>query len=160
MVTPRADHHPEARRHVRDGGSRPAASGEMETPQDPSKAGWLTPNPPPGLAGTAVVAGHVTWDGVPAVFYRLHELSRGDRVRVRRADGRTAVFTVTRTARFPKTRFPTRAVFGQVSHPALRLITCGGSYDASTGHYVDNVIVWARMVPADAAHVHEADGHR
>jgi hypothetical protein len=28
--------------------------------------------------------------------------------------------------------------------PALRLITCGGSFDRSTGHYRDNVVVYAR----------------
>jgi len=26
----------------------------------------------------------------------------------------------------------------------LRLITCGGGFDRSTGHYRDNVIVYAR----------------
>jgi hypothetical protein len=26
----------------------------------------------------------------------------------------------------------------------LRLITCGGSFDRSTGHYRDNVIVYAK----------------
>jgi hypothetical protein len=28
----------------------------------------------------------------------------------------------------------------------LRLITCGGSFDRATGHYRDNVIVYATMV--------------
>jgi hypothetical protein len=29
----------------------------------------------------------------------------------------------------------------------LRLITCGGSFDRTTGHYRDNVIVYARLAP-------------
>ena len=122
------------------------AAGVMETPRDPDRAGWFTPNPPPGLSGTAVIAGHVTWDGAPSVFYDLARLRRGDRVAVRRADGITAVFAVQRVARFPKSRFPTRQVYGQVPYPALRLITCGGAFDETTRHYLDNVIVWARMV--------------
>jgi hypothetical protein len=28
--------------------------------------------------------------------------------------------------------------------PKLALVTCGGPFDAATGHYLDNVIVWAR----------------
>jgi hypothetical protein len=27
--------------------------------------------------------------------------------------------------------------------PRLAIVTCGGPFDAATGHYVDNVIVWA-----------------
>jgi hypothetical protein len=28
--------------------------------------------------------------------------------------------------------------------PELRLITCGGPFDASSGHYLDNIVVFAR----------------
>ncbi|GEM_PF-5169658 len=28
----------------------------------------------------------------------------------------------------------------------LRLVTCGGAFDSSTGHFVDNVIVFATLV--------------
>ena len=27
--------------------------------------------------------------------------------------------------------------------PKLAIVTCGGPFDAATGHYLDNVIVWA-----------------
>jgi hypothetical protein len=27
--------------------------------------------------------------------------------------------------------------------PTLRLVTCGGAFDAVSGHYVDNVVVFA-----------------
>jgi hypothetical protein len=29
--------------------------------------------------------------------------------------------------------------------PALRLVTCGGQFDASTGHYRSNIIVFATI---------------
>jgi hypothetical protein len=35
------------------------------------------------------------------------------------------------------------AVFFRLGEPVLRLITCGGSFDRSTGHYRDNIIVFA-----------------
>lgn len=120
--------------------------GTMEVPQDPAEVGWYVGSHSPGGGGAAVLAGHVTWDRAPAVFFRLGDLRPGDRVEVTREDGRTAVFEVRRVARFPKDEFPTDAVYGQIDHPSLRLITCGGAYDESANRYLDNVIVWADMV--------------
>ena len=48
--------------------------------------------------------------------------------------------------RYPKDHFPTQLVYGNTDHAALRLITCGGSFDFSTGHYLDNVVVFATLV--------------
>ena len=112
---------------------------------DPAVAGWFSRGPTPGALGPAVIAGHVTWDGAPAVFHRLGTMRRGDRVSVTRKDGKTAVFTVSRVARFSKSRFPSRAVYGAIDHAGLRLITCGGTYDAARHRYLDNVVVFARL---------------
>ena len=119
--------------------------GAMEVPQDPARAGWFSHGAAPGALGPAVIAGHVTWDGVPAVFSRLGTMRAGDRVSVTRKDGKTAVFVVSKVARFSKSRFPSRAVYGPIDHAGLRLITCGGSYDASRHRYLDNVIVFAKL---------------
>jgi hypothetical protein len=109
----------------------------------PSLAGSL--EGPHQVLGPAVIAGHVTWDGAPAVFHRLGTMRRGDQMTVTRKDGKTAVFTVTRVARFSKSRFPSRAVYGPIDHAGLRLITCGGTYDAARHRYLDNVVVFARL---------------
>jgi sortase (surface protein transpeptidase) len=96
----------------------------MAVPQDPAVAGWFSRGPAPGALGPVVIAGHVTWNGAYAVFHRLGTMRRGDQVIVTRKDGKAAVFTVTRVARFSKSRFPTRAVYGQIDHAGLRVITC------------------------------------
>jgi sortase (surface protein transpeptidase) len=124
------------------------ADGAMEVPRDPSLAGWFSRGAAPGALGPAVIAGHVTWNGAPAVFSRLGALRRGASVAVTREDGRTAVFTVTRVARFSKSHFPSRAVYGTIDHAGLRLITCGGTYDAAAHRYLDNVVVFARLTEA------------
>ena len=124
------------------------ADGAMEVPSVGAVAGWYSLGPAPGALGPAVIAGHIDWDQAPAVFFRLHTVRRGDRVEVAREDGRTAVFTVTRVARFPKERFPTESVFGSTDHAGLRLITCGGEFDSSERHYLDNIVVFARLVGA------------
>jgi len=119
--------------------------GALEVPRDPSLAGWFSRGAAPGALGPAVIAGHVTWNGAPAVFYRLNRLRPGERVSVSRKDGRVAVFEVTRVERFPKSKFPSRSVYGAVDHAGLRLITCGGSYDAAHHRYLDNVVVFAKL---------------
>jgi sortase (surface protein transpeptidase) len=121
------------------------SDGEMEVPEDPADAGWFSGGPTPGALGPAVIAGHVTWDRTPGVFHRLGTMRRGDRVTVTRTDGKTAVFTVTRVAQFSKSRFPSRAVYGPIDHAGLRLITCGGTYDAARHKYLDNVVVFAKL---------------
>ena len=121
-------------------------TGAMEVPEDPGTAGWYHLGPTPGALGPAVIAGHVTWNQVPAVFFRLAEMRRGDVVEVARKDNRVAVFEVTHVTRYAKSRFPTRAVFGGVDHAGLRLITCGGEYDSSSHRYRDNVVAFATLV--------------
>jgi len=44
-----------------------------------------------------------------------------------------------------KDEFPTQHVHGDTAGPVLRLITCGGDSDHPAGHYVDNMIVFARL---------------
>ncbi|GAB3684530.1 hypothetical protein GCM10028814_23510 [Angustibacter aerolatus] len=120
-----------------------AKDGTIEVPTDYDRAGWLETGPVPGARGPAVIAGHVDSRSRPAVFYRLRELRIGDEVVVVRADGRKVRFTVDDVQQYPKNKFPTDEVYGPSPGPVLRLITCGGSFDRSVGHYRDNVVVYA-----------------
>jgi hypothetical protein len=123
--------------------------GTVEVPplDSDAPAGWYEHSAMPGEVGGAVILGHVdTAREGPAVFHRLAALEAGADIAVRRADGSTVHFTVTRVARYPKSRFPTQDVYGPADYPALRLVTCGGSFDRSRGSYRDNIVVSARMV--------------
>ena len=77
------------------------------------------------------------------MFHRLAELTAGDTVLVTRSDGRDVEFRVTEVARYPKDQFATEEVYGPTTGAELRLITCGGSFDASRRSYEDNVVVYA-----------------
>ena len=121
------------------------AGGALQVPGDFARAGWYTGGPLPGEQGPAVIAGHVDSRSGPAVFYRLRDLEPGAEVRVRRADGVTLRFTVEGARRYPKTAFPTDTVFGAESAQVLRLVTCGGSFDAQRRSYRDNLVVEARL---------------
>lgn len=122
-----------------------AADGTLQVPSSATVAGWYTGSPRPGALGAAVIAGHVDSQAGPAVFYQLRKLRPGAPVYVKRADGSVAEFKVTNVQQYPKARFPTTAVYGPVPDSELRLITCGGTFDPATGHYLSNVIVDAAL---------------
>jgi hypothetical protein len=121
----------------------------LEVPKDFDEAGWWSGGRRPGERGPAVIAGHVDGRAGPAVFYRLGDLRPGNAVIVLRRDGTRTRFTVQRLERHPKAAFPTARVYGATPRPTLRLITCGGEFDRSTGHYVDNTIVFAVIADRD-----------
>jgi sortase (surface protein transpeptidase) len=133
------------------------SDGTVEVPplQRDAPAGWYKNLSTPGEPGPAVILGHVdsAREG-PAVFYRLRELRPGDRLSVGRADGRTVHFVVRSVARYPKKDFPTAAVYGPRPGAELRLVTCGGSFDALRRHYRDNIVVYAAMTSSSAAKKH------
>ena len=119
------------------------ANKAIEVPADPARVGWLDTTPAPGQQGPAVLAGHVDSVTGPAVFFHLKQLKVGDAISVTRRDGTAVSFTVDGVQTYAKTAFPTQETYGPVPVPALRLITCGGSYIKSAGGYQDNVVVFA-----------------
>ncbi len=122
------------------------SSGTLQVPSTTTVAGWYTGSARPGATGAAVIVGHIDSRNAEGVFFRLRLLHPGSRVYVRRADGTLAVFEVTSVRSYPKSRFPTLAVYGPVPAAELRLITCGGTFDWATGHYLSNTIVYATLV--------------
>ncbi len=119
------------------------SDGTLDVPKDWGVAGWFAGGSFPGEPGPAVVVGHVDSTRGPAVFYRLRELRRGDVIVVWRKGEIRSRFRVVSLRWFAKSAFPTQRVYGSVATPVLRLITCGGAFNRSTGHYVDNLVIFA-----------------
>lgn len=117
--------------------------GAQEVPplDQPGQAAYFRNAPEPGEPGAAIIVGHINGNGVDGVFARLDQLQDGDEVGV---DDRT--FVVYDVQRVPKGEFPRDEVYGPTDTPELRLITCGGEFDAASGDYDDNVIAYAREV--------------
>ena len=121
------------------------ADGAIEIPDEWQVAGWYAEGVRPGQVGPAVIVGHVDSRQGPAVFYRLREMRRGDKIKITRRDGSVVTFVVDRLEQHAKTRFPTDDVYLPTLEPALRLVTCDGTFDRSTGHYRDNLVVFAHL---------------
>jgi LPXTG-site transpeptidase (sortase) family protein len=124
------------------------ADGTVQVPPlgDHNLTGWYAYGPAPGQRGAAVILGHVDSLTGISVFFYLKDLHKGDRIYVTLADGKVAAFAVDGVQKVAKTAFPTAAVYGRARYPELRLITCGGPFDAASGHYLDNIIVYAHLI--------------
>lgn len=119
------------------------ADHQLVAPARFEDVGWYAAGPVPGDPGPAVIAAHVDSRSGPAPFFRLRDLHDGDEVFVTRSDGDQLRFVVDTVQRYPKDAFPTGAVYGPAPGSALRLITCGGSFDAAKRSYRDNIVVYA-----------------
>jgi hypothetical protein len=128
-----------------------AADGQMEIPPLAERGGWYRFGADPGdPGGTTVVAAHVdsVASGGTGPFVRLAEVRPGDAVDVVLADGSTRAYAVERVEQLPKTAARWPDVFTRDGPPRLALVTCGGTFDAGTRHYRDNVLVIAAPVGA------------
>ncbi|TMR23200.1 class F sortase [Nonomuraea turkmeniaca] len=118
---------------------------QVPPPDNPNLVGWYRNMSTPGQAGPAVLLGHKDTRTRSAVFSALFQIKNGDTIEVKRQDRTTAVFTVGGVEQANKKTFPTQRVYGPQDNAQLHLITCGGTYDRRTGHYTDNIIVYATM---------------
>ncbi len=128
-------------------GLNPDQSIEVPPLDDPhSKAGWYKYSPTPGQIGPTVILGHVDSAKYgPGVFFKLGALQPGATVEVTLTDRIVAVFTVDKVVAYPKSAFPSTAVYGNIDHPGLRLITCGGTFDPAAGSYESNIVAYATL---------------
>jgi sortase family protein len=122
------------------------ADGTVQVPTDVQQPGWYRLGPSPGEIGSAVILGHVDSYEGPGVFFNLRSLVAGNVIEVTLADGVTAQFKVTSVATYLKANFPDQAVYTSDGHSALQLVTCGGTFDTTTGHYLSNIVVFTSLV--------------
>ena len=122
------------------------STGALLPPVDFNKAGWYSAGVVPGQIGPAIIAGHIDSTTAPAVFANLHRVTPGMKILVTLSAGTTLTFEAGRSQVASKTQFPSNAVYGTVPTPQLRVITCDGTFDPATGHYDDNLVVFATQV--------------
>ena len=125
-----------------------SADGSIQVPSlttSADEAAWFKYSATPGEIGASVIEGHVDSYQGPAVFFRLGALRPGDTIDVTLADGVTAIFRVTGVREYAKEEFPAKAIYSATDYAALRLITCGGTFDYATHHYLSSTVVFASL---------------
>jgi LPXTG-site transpeptidase (sortase) family protein len=126
-------------------GVRNDGSGSMEVPPY-GLAAWFKGGPLPGAAGPAVIIGHVDSKSKPDVFNRLKDLKPGDQILVYDKSGDVATFVMDSGELVLKSELPTQRIWNQTTDAVIRLVTCGGQWDAARGHYASNYIVYGHLI--------------
>ncbi|MGZ0712529.1 class F sortase (plasmid) [Coraliomargarita sp. W4R53] len=118
---------------------------QMELPVDPAIGGWYRFGADAAVdAGNMVLAAHVDAPDYPiGPLADLREVREGETVTVTNDAGDAVDYLVESVTYYPKTELPTDEIFSRDGEPALVIITCGGPFDSSSGHYRDNVVAVA-----------------
>lgn len=116
-------------------------TGDYEVPPA-SQVGWYRFGSAPGEPGSAVLAGHIAWNGEDGVFRSLADLPDGSEIEVIFDDGTVTRATTGETERIDKDELPP-SLFEREGEPRIVLITCGGAFNRSLRSYEDNVIATA-----------------
>jgi hypothetical protein len=116
---------------------------ELDVPADETLVSWYQHGPSPGGRGSAMLAGHVDYDGRAGVFYRLRWLDPGQEFEIGYEDGTSRTFEVVGREQFDKEHLPTTQLFSEDGDATVVLVTCGGEFDEGRRSYSDNLVVYA-----------------
>jgi hypothetical protein len=126
------------------------ADRSLAIPPDPSDVGWWAAGGFPGEpTGAVILVGHINSAVYgPGALLRLQDARPGMVITVM-ASGQAYRYRVVALRAYAKATLPVTAVFGQQVAARLVVVSCGGPFDASTGHYLDNIVAYA--VPSGTA---------
>jgi hypothetical protein len=121
--------------------------GVLGVPPNIHRAAWWADGAAPGSSsGAVLIAGHVDSKVAGAgAFFRLHEARAGDTIQLTTSGGQTLSYRVVSVKTYLKRLLPAD-VYSRHGRARLVVVTCGGPFDQSIGHYRDNIVVTA--VPA------------
>ncbi len=120
------------------------ATGDLGVSPDIHRVGWWSDGAAPGSSsGAVLLAGHVdsATAGAGALF-ALKSARAGALVELTLSNGRTVTYKVESVQLYLKKNLPLD-VFSRSGPPRLVIVTCGGPFDTTTRHYLDNVVLTA-----------------
>jgi LPXTG-site transpeptidase (sortase) family protein len=119
----------------------------LRVPHSTSRIVWWSYGALPGDAhGSVVLAAHVDYNGKLGLFFNLDRVPIGAVVHVRLHDGRSVAYRVDGRQHVDKSQLHRLGIFTRKGNPRLILITCGGSFNAATKTYADNIVVDAQPI--------------
>jgi hypothetical protein len=119
-------------------------TGTLGMPGNKRRLGWWRDGMAPmARSGAILIAGHYDFaTSGPGAFFALPHARRGERILVTTADGAVHRYRVVMVQTYAKTALPL-TVFDRRGPPRLVLVTCGGRFDTTTKHFLDNIVVTA-----------------
>lgn len=120
--------------------------GSLGIPEGPINVAWYMDGVIPGEIGNAVMDGHFGWkDGIPAVFDKLNQLNKGDKIIVQNIDGTVLNFTVTGYKVFDKDDNSQEVFVSNDKKSHLNLITCKGIWNKSLESYSERLVIFSDL---------------
>lgn len=121
-------------------------NGVLRIPDDVRRLGWDTATPRPGASGTTLLAGHVdSREAGDGALAPLRHARPGDVLTLALTSGQQQRWKVAAIRQVRKNGLPSD-LLALNGPPRLVVVTCGGPFDRRTGHYRDNLIVYAVQV--------------
>jgi len=118
---------------------------EIDTPKNIYDVAWYTGSSKPGEQGAMLLSGHVSGPTKHGVFYDIKRFAVGDTIDVERGDGKHFSYVVKAKEQVAADKVDMLKLVNSIEpgKAGLNLITCGGSFDAVTGHFEDRTIAYA-----------------
>ncbi len=117
----------------------------MGVPKGFDTVGWFGEGAKPGAPGNAVMAGHVDSKTGPAIFYKLEDLDKGDKVIVKDNDGKALKFVVTGKEKYDRKNAPVDKIFDYSYGSKLNLITWTGNFNRDEGTHEERLVVYTEL---------------
>lgn len=124
-------------------------NGVMQDPTGPWVVSWYKETAKLGQSGNVVMAGHVDyWNVGPSVFQNVKDLKSGDSISITGADGKVYTYAVdwNKLYNADADAQTIQDIVGATPGQNLTLITCGGTFNYDTGHYLQRRVVRAHRV--------------
>jgi LPXTG-site transpeptidase (sortase) family protein len=123
---------------------------QMVIPPGAGQVAWLDQGGIPGRTNNMVIAGHISWSGVPGAFQRIGNMRTGDLVYFT-INGKRMTFRVVWACSFIRTTPLATRIMGFTNVPSVTLITCGGSWNSYAGTHNERIAVRAELVDTQPA---------
>lgn len=124
-------------------------SGQMVVPHGARQVAWLDQGGIPGRTNNIVLAGHISWAGVPGAFKHIGSMRPGDRIDLT-INGKRMMFRVSWACSFVRTSPDAPRIMGYTDVPSVTLITCGGSWNSYAGTHNNRIAVRAELIEEQA----------
>lgn len=118
---------------------------DMKAPYKWGDVAWYSRGPRPGDTGRAQIYGHLDSLCCPAVFWKLKDLTAGDRVSVQYGNGQSVTFKVRWNRVYPDGALPKRFMYARTTERGLLLITCTGVFHRDGTGYDHRQVVYATL---------------
>jgi sortase (surface protein transpeptidase) len=126
------------------------SSGQMVVPPGAGQVAWLDQGGIPGQTNNLVIAGHISWGGVPGAFGGIGGLRGGDLVYFA-INGQKMTFRISWVCSFVRSSPLAAQIMGYTNAPSITLITCGGGWDAAAGTHTNRIVARGELVSSEPA---------